>query len=176
MASRSSAGDSAEPLLRDVERGPSESANDSPENYSTIFGRRVNIHPANRWKFLAYLIITLLLVIFVICVGVIYTREAWKKSKLGRFPEERASLVTVAMHPLAAHKRNVILMISDGKRFPAFAVSGPQKQPRLTDLWRVGFGPASQTMARNYYQVINNKPYGTQLPLDTILGTAIDHE
>ncbi|KAJ3057004.1 hypothetical protein HK097_001488 [Rhizophlyctis rosea] len=29
-------------------------------------------------------------------------------------------------------------------------------------------------MARNYYQVINNKPYGTQLPLDTILGVNLN--
>ncbi|TPX70827.1 alkaline phosphatase [Spizellomyces sp. 'palustris'] len=42
-------------------------------------------------------------------------------------------------------KRNVILMISDG------------------------FGPASETLARNYYQYTNNLPIGTQLPLDTIL-------
>ncbi|EGF84160.1 hypothetical protein BATDEDRAFT_15519 [Batrachochytrium dendrobatidis JAM81] len=41
--------------------------------------------------------------------------------------------------------RNVIMMISDG------------------------FGPASQTLARNYNQYLNNLPVGTQLPLDTIL-------
>ena len=41
--------------------------------------------------------------------------------------------------------RNVIMMISDG------------------------FGPASQTMARNYNQAFYNVSYGTQLPLDTIL-------
>ncbi|KAJ3310583.1 hypothetical protein HDV04_004927 [Boothiomyces sp. JEL0838] len=41
--------------------------------------------------------------------------------------------------------KNVILMISDG------------------------FGPASQTMARNYYQYINKLPNGTMLPLDEIL-------
>ena len=41
--------------------------------------------------------------------------------------------------------RNVILMISDG------------------------FGPASQTYARNYYQYVNKLPNTTQLPLDTIL-------
>ena len=41
--------------------------------------------------------------------------------------------------------RNVILMISDG------------------------FGPASQTAARNYHQYVSNSPVNTQLPLDTIL-------
>ncbi|KAJ3271392.1 hypothetical protein HDV01_006679 [Terramyces sp. JEL0728] len=41
--------------------------------------------------------------------------------------------------------RNVVLMISDG------------------------FGPASQTFARNYYQYINQLPNGTMLPLDEIL-------
>ncbi|KAI8919304.1 alkaline phosphatase [Powellomyces hirtus] len=42
-------------------------------------------------------------------------------------------------------KPNVILMISDG------------------------FGPASETLARNYYQYTHDVPAGTQLPLDTIL-------
>ncbi|KAJ2811083.1 vacuolar alkaline phosphatase, partial [Coemansia sp. 'formosensis'] len=42
-------------------------------------------------------------------------------------------------------KRNVILMISDG------------------------FGPASETMARNYVQQINGLPIGYQSPLDEIL-------
>lgn len=42
-------------------------------------------------------------------------------------------------------KRNVILMISDG------------------------FGPASETMARNFYQEINHLPVGYQSPLDEIL-------
>ncbi|KAJ3193647.1 hypothetical protein HK101_004425 [Irineochytrium annulatum] len=42
-------------------------------------------------------------------------------------------------------KRNVIMMISDG------------------------FGPASQTLARNYNAYANGLPYYTQLPLDTIL-------
>ncbi|KAI8925546.1 alkaline-phosphatase-like protein [Entophlyctis helioformis] len=41
--------------------------------------------------------------------------------------------------------RNVVLMISDG------------------------FGPASQTLARNYNQYVKDLPEGTQLPLDTIL-------
>ncbi|KAJ1673921.1 vacuolar alkaline phosphatase, partial [Spiromyces aspiralis] len=42
-------------------------------------------------------------------------------------------------------KRNLILMISDG------------------------FGPASETMARNYYQHIHGKPVDWQSPLDKIL-------
>ncbi|KAJ2890155.1 vacuolar alkaline phosphatase, partial [Coemansia aciculifera] len=42
-------------------------------------------------------------------------------------------------------KRNIILMISDG------------------------FGPASETMARNYVQQINDLPVGFQSPLDEIL-------
>nr|CAG8518330.1 10413_t:CDS:10 [Entrophospora candida] len=42
-------------------------------------------------------------------------------------------------------KRNVILMISDG------------------------FGPASETFARSYYQFINNSPYKKVTPLDEIL-------
>lgn len=41
--------------------------------------------------------------------------------------------------------RNVILLISDG------------------------FGPASQTLARNYYTELNNLPASTTLPLDSIL-------
>ena len=32
-----------------------------------------------------------------------------------------------------------------------------------------GFGPASQTFARNYYQAVNGLPNNTKLPLDTIL-------
>ncbi|KAI8823967.1 alkaline phosphatase [Fimicolochytrium jonesii] len=42
-------------------------------------------------------------------------------------------------------KRNVILMVSDG------------------------FGPASETLARQYYQYTENVPFDTKLPLDTIL-------
>ncbi|TPX30354.1 alkaline phosphatase [Synchytrium microbalum] len=52
--------------------------------------------------------------------------------------------VTVFFIVLASQRRNVILMISDG------------------------FGPASQTMARNYYTAIHNLAAGHQLPLDTI--------
>ncbi|RKO88662.1 alkaline-phosphatase-like protein, partial [Blyttiomyces helicus] len=32
-----------------------------------------------------------------------------------------------------------------------------------------GFGPASETLARNYYQATHDVPYNHQLPLDTIL-------
>lgn len=32
-----------------------------------------------------------------------------------------------------------------------------------------GFGPASETLARNYYTHIHSLPFGSQLPLDTIL-------
>ncbi|KAI9205059.1 alkaline-phosphatase-like protein [Polychytrium aggregatum] len=42
-------------------------------------------------------------------------------------------------------RRNVIMMVSDG------------------------FGPASETFARNYHTYINDLPYDSQLPLDTIL-------
>jgi len=45
----------------------------------------------------------------------------------------------------AGPKKNVILMISDG------------------------FGPASQTFARSYYQYVNNLPYNYTTPLDEIL-------
>ncbi|KAJ1343105.1 hypothetical protein BSLG_002131 [Batrachochytrium salamandrivorans] len=46
--------------------------------------------------------------------------------------------------------RNVIMMISDG------------------------FGPASQTLARNYNQYVHKLPVGTQLSLDSILGKPLD--
>ncbi len=32
-----------------------------------------------------------------------------------------------------------------------------------------GFGPASETIARNYIQTVKNLPEGFQLPLDTML-------
>ncbi|KAI8892868.1 alkaline-phosphatase-like protein [Globomyces pollinis-pini] len=55
-------------------------------------------------------------------------------------------VVYLAFHSTQPHKvRGVILMISDG------------------------FGPASQTMARNYYQYIHSLPNNTVLPLDQIL-------
>ena len=54
-------------------------------------------------------------------------------------------MITPSNRKAARQTRNVIMMISDG------------------------FGPASQTMARNYNQAFYNVSYGTQLPLDTIL-------
>ena len=36
---------------------------------------------------------------------------------------------------------------------------------------RTGFGPASETMARDYAQFVHNSGPGFMLPLDTILGT-----
>ncbi|KAJ1559245.1 hypothetical protein HK405_011444 [Cladochytrium tenue] len=53
----------------------------------------------------------------------------------------------VALGRGCGRKRNVILMISDG------------------------FGPASETMARNFNAYINNLTESAMLPLDTILGT-----
>lgn len=51
----------------------------------------------------------------------------------------------VSSVPHYGPKRNVIIMISDG------------------------FGPASETFGREYYQFINNYTYNTMTPLDTIL-------
>ncbi|KAI9088329.1 alkaline phosphatase [Phlyctochytrium arcticum] len=56
-----------------------------------------------------------------------------------------AGAVHVQRSPGPGNQRNVILMISDG------------------------FGPASETLARNYKQYTDNLPIGFQLPLDTIL-------
>lgn len=54
-------------------------------------------------------------------------------------------LVSLSISTHASSKKNVILMVSDG------------------------FGPASETLARNYYQRVNNLPLNFKMPLDTIL-------
>jgi alkaline phosphatase len=55
-------------------------------------------------------------------------------------------LIGVPNQPIKPPVKNVILMISDG------------------------FGPASQTFARTYYQYIHSLPNNTKLPLDHLLG------
>ncbi|KAJ3302785.1 hypothetical protein HDU76_005471, partial [Blyttiomyces sp. JEL0837] len=83
--------------------------------------------------------------------------------------------VSVAMSP--AGKRNsmkvlvlgaVVLIVAIGS---VLVLSARPKPIRKNVIMMVsdGFGPASQTLARNFYTYINNASYSTMLPLDTIL-------
>lgn len=46
---------------------------------------------------------------------------------------------------------------------------GRKQQINVIFMISDGFGPASETFARNYYQIKNKLPNNTMLPLDTIL-------
>jgi alkaline phosphatase len=86
------------------------------------------------------------------------------KSSLLLCLQNRSGKVAIAIGILAVGALTALLALSF--RFRIFAA---QKRKNVIMLISDGFGPASQTMARNFYTHIHNFTYDSLLPLDKIL-------
>ncbi|KAL2919762.1 vacuolar alkaline phosphatase [Polyrhizophydium stewartii] len=82
--------------------------------------------------------------------------------------QDRPRLVGLLLSGAAAAALGILAVIA-AVGSAHFGRAGPRPVRNVVLMVSDGFGPASQTLARNYNQFVNKLPAGAQLPLDTIL-------